>query len=854
MVVGFREEVAKVYPQPTFVLVKRVHEGFEEGFGIFEAMPSGTADVKITSSFKHSGNRSVLVNVTGNVAYVTTDFQTTKTCFRIEFFVFPINKASAGNLPIARVLVRSEPSVIISMWLNDSGLIVSVDGVDRTQKIGSVKYNEWSSISVVYDPHEGELDVNAGSIAVTSVLLPGAPDLGVKVELGIFDLSGSGGGSLVYDDVSLYLSPLILVDPPLANIGDTIRIMGFHFTPRGNVSVEVTSETGLVSSWYNLKADDAGGFSTSLKLEGLSIGLFNVIATDLASGSRVIFHFGVWGLSSDEVRKVRPFYVFGFGLMPNGQLKITLISKGLGVQEMVVSADGEGKFRSPDISISAGAPPGSYELRIEGKSSYDLKNRSFEDGLEFTPKSAIIDVKITTDSEVYGRLQELKVVASGMYENGSLVPYSPSNTVFITLRNETHVILLKRSMVYDILLKSWTYSYLLPENLALGNYTVDVEFRDPYGNSGKTGVPIMVRVGYLKTRLNGIEKGESYERTIVLNISAVILYTEERDVDSGRFSATFVSPNKSIALDLKYDNSTSSWIGSFVIRKDEVLGRFVLVINGTDDYGNVADYSTWFFVTRAKLDLAPLGSIPLEIQRTQPVELRFQIRYPSGEGLVEGDNVSILICNPSENISFKWKMVPVKNPANGELMWATSGFKLPADAPLGRYLANVTAFDSYRNEGNYYFNLSLIPANLKLNFSVTKYNFQVGFEQVIISGKVRYQDDTELEEGNISAIVKVNSYLKSIVSNYEKGKGWVMILNTSPFDPSGTYVVHITAEDGYGNSGYAELELVGSQLFVTTSIILIVASVGTVLAFLFRNIRRSRRATLPQDSQIFGQG
>ena len=850
--VSFNDVVTKVYSQPTFVLVRRVHEGFEKGFGIFQANPSGTAGAKITSLYKHSGNSSLLVNVTGDVAYATTNFQTTKTSFRIEFFVFPISKASTGNLPVARIFVLSEPSVTISMWLNDSELVVIIDGVDLTKEIGSVKYNEWTSISLAYDPHDGELDVNVGSVTVASASLPGTPDSGVKVELGIFDLSGSDGGSLAYDDVSLYLSPLILVDPPLANIGDTVIINGFYFTPGGTVSVEVTSETGLVSS-YDLKADDAGGFSTSLKLEGLSVGLFNVIATDLASGTKVTFHFGVWGLSSDEIRKVRPFYAFGVGLMPNSQLKITLISKGLKIQEAIVSADGEGKFRSPDVSIPAGAPLGTYELRIEGMSTYDLKNRRFEDRLEFTPKGAIINVKITTDSEVYDRLQDLKVTVSGTYENGSSVPYSPSNTVLLTLKNETHAILLKRSMSYDILLKSWAYSYLLPENLALGNYTVEVEFCDPYGNSGKSGVSIVVMAGYLKVNLSGVERGGSYERTVVLNISAVVLYTERRSVDSGSFRAIFVSPYESSVLNLKYDNSTSSWVGSFTIRKDEALGRFVLLINGTDDYGNIADYSTWFFVSSAKLDLTPKGDLPPEIQRTQPVELKFQVRYPSGESLSEGDNVSLLLYNPSDNASFEWKMVPVKNPASGELMWTASGFKFPADAPLGLYLANVTAFDAYGNEGSYYFNLSLIPANLRLNFSASKYDFQVGFEQVIISGKVFYRDNTELEEGNVSATIKVNSYLRPLVFSYGKDREWVMTLVTSPLDPSGTYTVHVTAEDRYGNFGDADLELVGSQLFVTISIILIVASVGTVLALLFRNIRRSRRATPPSDSQVFGQ-
>ena len=302
--INYHGGIITVYSRPTFNLVRRVYEGFENGLGIFQAEPSGTTNVKSTSFYKRSGNRSLLVNVTGNVAFATTDFQVISTYFRIELSVYPISKSSAGNLPVARVFVLSDPPVIISMWLNDSGLVVIVDGVDRTQKISPVHFNKWTDISLAYDPYDGELNVNIGTSAIASVSLSGTLDSGVKVALGVFDLSGSQGGSLAYDDVSLYLSPLILVDPPLANIGDTIRINGLHFTPGGQATVEVTSEVGLVRSWDDLRVDDAGSFWVSLKLEGAPTGLFSITATDLASGSRVVFHFGVWGLSSDEVRKV----------------------------------------------------------------------------------------------------------------------------------------------------------------------------------------------------------------------------------------------------------------------------------------------------------------------------------------------------------------------------------------------------------------------------------------------------------------------------------------------------------------------------------------------------------------------
>lgn len=847
------DEVILAYSQPIFAPVRRVYEGFEVGLGVFQAEPSASPNIKITSEYKHSGNHSVLVNSTSDVASVMTTFQGMKTYFRVEFFVYPISRASEGNLPIAQVTMLSTSSTTISLWLSDSGLVSLVDGVNRTQQKVPLKFNEWANVSLVYDPHDGVLSVNLGSSRVAYVALPRAPETGVEVVLGIFDLSGSHGGALAYDDVSLYISPLILVDPPIANLGDTVRISGLHFTPNGLVSFDVTSETGVVSSWDDIRANYTGGFSIYLKLEGMSIGLLNLVAKDMESGSEVTYHLGVWGLSDVEIRKVRAFYVLGAGLMPNSQLRIVLTSGDFRLQEMLISADEGGNFRSPSVSIPAGAPSGVYKIRIEGASSYDFKDRSFDESLEFVPKSALINVEATVDSDVYGRLQELRVTVKARYENGSLIAYNPNSEVLLTLKNETRAILLKQSMSYDPSLNAWTYAYVMPEDLALGNYTVKVEFRDPHGNKGETEKPIIIKAGYLKVRLTGVDKGGSYERTTTLNISAVVLHTEERIVRSGRFSAIFISPSKVSVLELRYDSLASSWVGSFKISRNETLGLFVLLINGTDKYGNVANYSTWFEVSSAKLNLEPSSPVPQDFQRTQPIELRFHVNYPSGEMLDPDGNVSVSVLHFSGNVSFEWKMNPVYDQNSDEVIWSTSSVKFPADAPLGRYVAKAFAADGNENFGSYQFNLSLIPASLRLNFSANRYSFQVGFEQVVIRGKVLYQDNTELEEGNVSASVKVNSYLRPIIFSYGQDRIWTATLNTSPLDPSGVYKVRITATDRYGNSGEIDLELVGSQLFVTISIIFIVTSVGMVLAFIFRNIQRSRRVAAASESRIFEQ-
>jgi hypothetical protein len=312
-------------------------------------------------------------------------------------------------------------------------------------------------------------------------------------------------------------------------------------------------------------------------------------------------------------------------------------------------------------------------------------------------------------------------------------------------------------------------------------------------------------------------------------------------VTSGNFLAAISTALGTRTLKLNKNANSSIWEGSLELDKNVTLGRYDLFVSGVDDYGNIANYSTWFIVRNANLAFSFDIPVTTNYQRAKPTAISVFVKYPSGDSLSANDNVSILFVQSIEDANFSWNLMAINRTTGDDKILFSNELQFTKQAPLGIYDTRLFAFDPYGNLGTYYFTSSLSPAELVVNLTSNKEQIQIGFDQIVIMGNIFFPDGTMLTEGNVSATASIDSHSSKISFNYEDGKKWVGSFSPSVFDPAGSYLISIIAIDAHGNSGQQSFKISASQTLLTISVAMIIVSIGIVLTPLVRAwLRRTR--------------
>jgi hypothetical protein len=449
---------------------------------------------------------------------------------------------------------------------------------------------------------------------------------------------------------------------------------------------------------------------------------------------------------------------------------------------------------------------------------------------------AVLNVTITTDATTYERVEPINITVRVTYKDGSSLPWN--GVVKLRL---VHGGVEGREIYMDYTLGYWFKSIKTTPSDPLGNYLIKVEASDQYGNTGSGNKSISLTFARLRIALTS-RLNETYERSLRLNVSVRVAYPDGTPLASGSVALEMVKDQYRKGPFPLVSAGSGEWSLSKKIYAGEELGEWVLRITAEDGSGNTGDLLQEIRIVPARLSvmlLTPLGSM---FSRTEGIPVSVVVKYPSQEVFTLGNGSvnAMLVHNGVEQA-----LTQLKFSAGG---WV-GNISAPRNAPLGPYVLNVSALDLYGNHGFYTVTVEITKAVLSFEMEDLKDSYQAGFETVYLRTTVKYPDGSNLEDGNVTALVSSGTLTSIVRLRYQEGK-WVGDYYLPVTNPVGEYRVTINATDPYGNTGVKEFYFRVSNLYL----ILVVISFAVVLAvsvsLLWIRRRRAQPPPAPEEYDV----
>jgi hypothetical protein len=796
-----------------------------------------------TSTKSHTGYS---LNASGRSAEAkaTNSFSDILPPYKVTFDLnITLHSDTALPLEFAYVKFGSSSYSEVRLFRSSSGkLAVQVDSFAITETTRNLGVKSWQSVTIIYDPSSPKIEVDIDGSKFYSTTGPSAYlSDSVAVSLGVLETSTRSKGEVLVDDFALSLSPITGSDDSMYSAGENVYVTGHQFTPSQNIGVTVKYPSGQTLKSLTVSSDSSGYFRFNVSLPtSAAAGKYEVLFTDPTRG-QVRSYFGVWKASKAVVQRAERFTFSGGGARGSTALSITIYRGSAQVQLLSFSASSDGSFTvetklTPDASIDV------YSATISGGATADYPSQSFSDTITFNVTAAVLNFIITTDKVAYNRTQTMSVTALAMYPDGTTIPYSSSVRINLYFGR---LLVTTAPMTYSITTGKWTWSYTFGSSTGLGNYTLMVSAVDAYDNKGSSNRTVRVNPATLSITLRGLKS--AYQRTEMINLSALLKYPDGTPVTSGTFTMRLRSPNAPTReAQLQYYPDTGLWAiprdGPYIIPVDEATGLWALTVVGSDPSYNPGEASSTINITRATISILD-AAVNSTYPRTGRIAFRIRALYPSGATRYVGGIMAVLIVSGGQRYEYTFSR-PV-----GEDLW-TGEVILGRDFAIGPVTLQVTASDPYLNSGRWTGSFNITLATLRISIMAQKADIQIGFDSVTMVGNITYPDGSQLMEGLVSAnIVAGNARLKDLNFTYAQGVGWKGIYTPTIFDPSGLYTIDITARDAYGNGGQTSLRVSASQTLLIVTIGLAILAVTLGLVFWIRSIR-SRRAPSPPPSAV----
>ncbi len=291
---------------------------------------------------------------------------------------------------------------------------------------------------------------------------------------------------------------------------------------------------------------------------------------------------------------------------------------------------------------------------------------------------------------------------------------------------------------------------------------------------------------------------QKIERTSPAMMNYSLAYGDGSPVTTGQYVAFVMNGQKtagSATLTLA-DSTTGLWTATWVPLPDQDVATYNFVLtssNLTDAYGNIGQgkalTSSGVSVTVANLEVTLAAQ--RSVQRTQNVTFEVIARYHNGITVQNFTQVAgnIIESNGAE--------IPVHLSVRGTKIIGTE--KLPLNASLGQWRANISFKDIYGNVGSTKSEFNLIPPIL--TFNVNSPNFTQRTTFLNITATVAYPDATRFTSGvNLEVSFGNRTWTPEFALNSTIGT-WTGQLYVPQNATLGVYNITLTAHDKYGNRG-----------------------------------------------------
>jgi hypothetical protein len=221
------------------------------------------------------------------------------------------------------------------------------------------------------------------------------------------------------------------------------------------------------------------------------------------------------------------------------------------------------------------------------------------------------------------RTQDATFTISATYPSGASVANVTQAAVTVTTSAETKI-----KLTPSLNRAQPTVSYKIPVNAVLGNWTVNYNVQDPWGNSGSNTFIFQVQLANL-TFLT--QTPNATERTTFLRLNNTVYYPDGTPLNS---SVTLLvqGANKTWTPKLTFNSTSAKWSGSVYIVQNETLGRYNITWAARDPYGNARKSNYTAFVVPARFSFVVERNntaVPANINLDLPV----LVRYPNGSSL-----------------------------------------------------------------------------------------------------------------------------------------------------------------------------------------------------------------------------
>ncbi len=345
----------------------------------------------------------------------------------------------------------------------------------------------------------------------------------------------------------------------------------------------------------------------------------------------------------------------------------------------------------------------------------------------------------------------------------------------------------------------------------VGQYNVNVAQTTP-------SVSASVASGHLDV---GLTDKSTYERTYPVSIKADAYSSNETvriDITHASLSApdfpAFVNADPS-------GNVFFSWLTT----PDLPIGNYNVTITGGSTVKAVRD-SQSFLLDLTGVTIRGINVAQSSLMRSQTARFSFSADYLGG-GPVQSGFATLLVTQPD----FTIQQVPATYNATSARFEA--GYRIPLVSMNGSWTALVKANslqDSYGNSGpdsSPSADFIVTPASLGVDLNFTRGDIVIG-NVVAIYSNITTPDGSSFAAGTVSAFVSppgrpIGNQVNLLYDSSQRK--WVGSYTVSTNDPSGVWLVKVSASDPYGNSGSGS----------TSSIVTVVAPVsqGSTLTLWF---------------------
>jgi len=247
-------------------------------------------------------------------------------------------------------------------------------------------------------------------------------------------------------------------------------------------------------------------------------------------------------------------------------------------------------------SIPATIPVGNYTLTLAGS---PVKNPN--DVQSFTIIAANVAIaQLIISRSLLQRSQTEDFRFSATYPNGAQVKNGTVNLRLVEADGSTsHYV----AMAYSLKLAEFHGTFQVPLSSQSGPWVASVDvnsFDDGYGNRGPVSSVLKpFSVSPATFTVSAITADNNYTIGDIVVISASVVTPAGDNFTGGTVTVTTYHTARQIGspLQLFYDQSRGSWVGSYMVNSTDPAGIWQIQVNATDIYGNMGQGSTSTLVT-----------------------------------------------------------------------------------------------------------------------------------------------------------------------------------------------------------------------------------------------------------------